>query len=170
MTAEARAWFELAIQRDPRHRPWGFDPTRLTARDDGPAVALSRPVLKASALPPPADRSSPIATRPDSGPRFEEVAERAGVRFRYDPGATPHLFIGDTMGGGVLADERNELSVLERPEALVRTGVSRGGRAPRSALALGSRADLVEGAGRSHSGPPGRGRSRGSNRTPSIEH
>src|SRR5262249_52816041 len=34
-------------------------------------------------------------------PVFEEIAERAHVKFRYECGATPNLFIGDVMGGGV---------------------------------------------------------------------
>ncbi|HZW33109.1 MAG TPA: FG-GAP-like repeat-containing protein [Isosphaeraceae bacterium] len=103
MTAEARDWFELALQRDPRHRspPPGFDPARLAPWDDGPAVALSRPVLKASASPRPLEGTPQMAAQSDSGPRFEDIAPRSGVRFRYECGATPNLFIGDTMGGGV---------------------------------------------------------------------
>jgi hypothetical protein len=38
---------------------------------------------------------------PLPGPRFEDVAERAGLVFRYDAGARGDLFIADTMGGGV---------------------------------------------------------------------
>jgi tetratricopeptide (TPR) repeat protein len=101
MTAEARDWFELALQRDPRHRPSRFDPGHLAPTDEGPAVALSRPVLIASAPPRPPDRSPQMAAQPDSGPRLEEIAEQSGVRFQYESGATPDLFIGDTMGGGV---------------------------------------------------------------------
>ena len=101
MIAESRDWFELAYQRDPRLRPPGFDRAQLAPLDDGPTVALSRPVLRASVSPRPADPSPRVASRPDSGCRFEDVAERAGVRFQYEPGATNRLFIADTMGGGV---------------------------------------------------------------------
>jgi tetratricopeptide (TPR) repeat protein len=101
MTAESRDWFELAYRRDPRLRPPGFDLAQLAPVDDGPTVALSRPVLKASVQPRPTDHSPRPAPRPDSGSRFEDIAERAGVRFQYDAGATSQLFIAETMGGGV---------------------------------------------------------------------
>ena len=55
-----------------------------------------------------------------------------------------------------LADQRDQLPVLERPEALVRAGVSREGRAPGSALALRDGSDLVRCRGRSHPRHPGR--------------
>ena len=101
MIAESRDWVELAYERDPRLRPPGFNRAQLGPVDDGPAMALSRPVLKASVPPRPDDPSPRIATRPDSGCRFEDVAERAGVRFQYESGATSQLFIADMMGGGV---------------------------------------------------------------------
>ncbi len=68
-----------------------------------PPVALSRPVLVSSTRPRPLDRAPQVAHRQDShpGPRFEDIAERAGVRFQYECGATRDLFIADTMGGGV---------------------------------------------------------------------
>jgi tetratricopeptide (TPR) repeat protein len=101
MSAEARDWFDLAVERDPRREIWGSDLAKLSQADDGPAAALSRPILKASSRAPGPDRDPEMAARPESAPRFEDVAERAGVRFRYECGATPNLFIGDTMGGGV---------------------------------------------------------------------
>ena len=33
--------------------------------------------------------------------RYEEVAARSGLAYRYEAGATPNLFLPDTMGGGV---------------------------------------------------------------------
>ena len=101
MTAESCDWFELAYRRDPRLRPPAFGLDQLAAVDDGPTVALSRPVLNASVLPRPTDHSPRMAPGPDSGSRFDDIAERAGVRFQYDSGATSRLFIADTMGGGV---------------------------------------------------------------------
>ena len=102
MTAEAHDWFELAYQRDPRLRPPGFDLAQLAPVDDGPAVALSRPVLKASVLPRPTDHSPRMATRPDSGRRFEDIARASGrpisVRLWCD---APTSSSADTMGGGV---------------------------------------------------------------------
>jgi tetratricopeptide (TPR) repeat protein len=96
---EAHDWFELALLRD-RSRSVEVDLAQLSAADDMPAVALSRPVKKSSAasLPHASLRKEPAALL---GPRFEEVAERAGARFRYECGETAKLFIGDTMGGGV---------------------------------------------------------------------
>lgn len=101
MIAESIDWFELAYERDPRRRPPGFDPTKLAPIDDGPTVALSRPLLKASVPPRSPDRSPRLAPLPGSLIRFEDIAERAGVRFQYNAGATSRLFIADTMGGGV---------------------------------------------------------------------
>jgi tetratricopeptide (TPR) repeat protein len=109
MAAEARDWFELAAGRDPRLNRLGHAISRLPPADEGPAVALSRPVLKASSPSRSTDRPLPTATRPDTGPRLEDVADRIGISFRYDCGATPNLFIGDTMGGGVaLLDYDND--------------------------------------------------------------
>jgi cytochrome c-type biogenesis protein CcmH/NrfG len=100
MTAEARDWFQLAIARDPTQAPQGFDLDRLSAVDNAPAVALSRPVLKASALREP-HQTSRLETPRDRSPRFEDISERARVRFQYECGSTPNLYIADTMGGGV---------------------------------------------------------------------
>ncbi len=101
MIAESRDWLELAYRRDPRLRPPGSDRAQLAEVDDAPTVALSRPVLNAPVPPRLADHSPRIAPRPDSSCRFDDIAQRAGVRFQYDCGATSHLFIADTMGGGV---------------------------------------------------------------------
>ena len=57
MNVEANEWFELAYQRDPRRRPPGFDQAQLAPVDDGPTVALSRPVLKESVQSRPTDYS-----------------------------------------------------------------------------------------------------------------
>ena len=40
MSAEAFDWFQLAIDRQPRHRPSRFDLAQLSPGDDSPAVAL----------------------------------------------------------------------------------------------------------------------------------
>jgi enediyne biosynthesis protein E4 len=78
--------------------PTGLSPTPL---DDGPSVALSRPRLRTAD--PPLALASPVpkARGSHAFPQFEDVARRVGVSYRYDCGATPNLFIGDTMGGGV---------------------------------------------------------------------
>ena len=60
-------------------------------------------MLATTAPPRPVDRTARLATTPanDPGPQFEDIADRAGVRFQYDCGANGNLFIADTMGGGV---------------------------------------------------------------------
>jgi hypothetical protein len=100
--SEAREWFELTIRHDPRRSGFRSKLAQLPLMSDDPPVALSRPVLKSSTPPRPLNRPLAMAhRRPDRGPRFEDIAERAGVRFRYDCGASGKLFMGDTMGGGV---------------------------------------------------------------------
>jgi tetratricopeptide (TPR) repeat protein len=103
MEAEARDWFELAIEQDPRLRLPDMDLSRPSSAVDGAAVALSRPRLRANGERPATatEAVSPDGKRPRSLPRFEEIAASVGLRFQYEPGATPGLFIGDTMGGGV---------------------------------------------------------------------
>jgi tetratricopeptide (TPR) repeat protein len=100
-STEARDWLELAVERGAPRGALESELAAIPARDDGSAVALSRPVLRPSSRPPEPDRGPAIAVRPGAVPRFEDVAERAGVRFLYESGAAPNLFIGDTMGGGV---------------------------------------------------------------------
>jgi tetratricopeptide (TPR) repeat protein len=101
MPLEARAWFELAIQHDSRRSRLSSTLSQLSATADVAPVALRGPVLKSSTLPQPSARSLQTATRHDPGPRFEDIADRSGVRFRYDCGATRDFFLGDIMGGGV---------------------------------------------------------------------
>jgi thioredoxin-like negative regulator of GroEL len=101
MTVEARDWFQLATQRDPRQRELEPELARLSPGVDAPSVSLSHPVLKPSSRAERRDGSPRLAPTPSRGPRLEDVAERAGVRYRYDCGATSNLYIGDTMGGGV---------------------------------------------------------------------
>ena len=101
MTAESTDWFELAYRRDPRLRPPGFDPAQLAPSGRWSDRGALPAVLNASVPPRPADHSPRLAPRPDSACRFDDIAERAGVRFQYDSGATSRLFIADTMGGGV---------------------------------------------------------------------
>jgi tetratricopeptide (TPR) repeat protein len=99
--SEAHDWFELAIRHDPQLAKGLATPAASQTSSDTPSFALSRPILRESkdiATP----EGAPTPSRPvETAPRFEDIAERAGVRFQYDPGDTPKLFIGDTMGGGV---------------------------------------------------------------------
>ena len=103
MPAAAREWFELAIRHDPRSSRLSFEARAATCRgrrsSRGPVPARARSVSPAAAAR--SARQPRCDGRPDSGPRFEDIADRAGVRFQYDCGATGNLFIGDTMGGGV---------------------------------------------------------------------
>jgi tetratricopeptide (TPR) repeat protein len=98
---EAQEWLALAGQGG----SGGWERSTLSASsasgDSGPARALSRPRLRSSTLG--ATPTAPVlaAGLPRAQPRFEDVAQRVGVSYRYESGATPDLFIGDTMGGGV---------------------------------------------------------------------
>ncbi len=110
MIAEARDWFTLAAESNPRlgtaHLDLSGSASASAPVDDGPVGALSRPVLKTSVQPVPTE---PVPTEPGPRPailpdaeiRFEDVALQAGVRFQYEPNETSRLFIADTMGGGV---------------------------------------------------------------------
>jgi tetratricopeptide (TPR) repeat protein len=119
MIAEAGDWITLAVRRNPALKRSGITQGQLPRADDGPALAFSRPVRKGSSdqqqarSPAPTPSNSPFAGGSrELGPpvpRFEDITERAGVRFRYDCGATRNLFIADTMGGGVgLIDYDND--------------------------------------------------------------
>jgi tetratricopeptide (TPR) repeat protein len=103
MLVEARDWFELAAQGDPRASSLATGVARIAPVDVEPAVALSSPVLKAAARSPLKTAVQVDSTRPPPGsqPEFREIATEVGLDHRYEPGATPKLFIGDTMGGGV---------------------------------------------------------------------
>jgi tetratricopeptide (TPR) repeat protein len=101
LAAEARAWLELAVRADPG-RPSARASLAGLADDRRPfPFPLSHPRLgsKSELLAP--GPASVAGTRPAAEPRFEEVASRSGIPFRYESGAKGDLFLGDTMGGGV---------------------------------------------------------------------
>jgi tetratricopeptide (TPR) repeat protein len=103
LPGEARVWFEQALRRDP-HRPrarWGLEQLATTRETPSRSLFLSHPVRLAALPARPGHPSPPAPPRPGAGPRFEDVARRAGIIYRYDCGATGNLFVGDTMGGGV---------------------------------------------------------------------
>ena len=98
LLAEARAFAGHSIR---------LDPTRTSAQ----ALLASLPETPAG--PPPASlrvlATSGPESRPESAPeavdggslRFVDVAEKAGLAFRYNACPTGNLFLADTMGGGV---------------------------------------------------------------------
>ena len=93
--AVERAWFEETIRLDPTRS----DAQMALAQADGQARPSVFPRRIASTV-----RVTVAAAAPSldaEGPSFEEVADRAGLRFRYESGASGNLFIADTMGGGV---------------------------------------------------------------------
>ncbi len=101
MNAEANEWFELAYQRNPRRRPPGFDQARLAPVDDGPTVALSRPVLKESVLSQPADYSPGMVPRTDSGSGSRILLCERESDFNTTQGPRHGSSSGTPMGGGV---------------------------------------------------------------------
>jgi hypothetical protein len=101
MLTEARDWFELARERDPKLSPPVTERAKPGPQEDGPRMALSRPLLKSTTLARPEEVGTRLAVRTGPSIRLDDIAARAGVVFRYECGATPNLFIADTMGGGV---------------------------------------------------------------------
>lgn len=98
---ETRDWLELAARVNPRGDALKLQLAALPAAADGPGTALSNPILRRRSAAAPAVASTAPPVPAGGGPAFEDVAEARGLRFRYDCGETPDLFIADTMGGGV---------------------------------------------------------------------
>lgn len=105
LNAEARAWFENALQVET-----GRDSvrSRLAALGPGPdrlPIALVRPRLVTGVQPGELAgvTAAPVA-RPTTGapPRFVDMARSASLDFTYQSGARGDLFLADTMGGGVI--------------------------------------------------------------------
>jgi tetratricopeptide (TPR) repeat protein len=97
LEAEARAWYREVIKIDPLRREAqaalaGPEPTVPTP------VAPRRKASLASAAPE-APALSPVAGA--GRLKFEDVATRSGLVYRYECGVTPNLYLPDTMGGGV---------------------------------------------------------------------
>jgi tetratricopeptide (TPR) repeat protein len=102
---EARAWFEWALRLDPNRSEVRQRLNDLSRLPDSEPVALARPVKTASATPDLAPETSAAARSGQVGEdrlpvRFEDVAQRSGIRYQYDSGASDRLFLADTMGGG----------------------------------------------------------------------
>ncbi|QDV38638.1 FG-GAP-like repeat-containing protein [Tautonia plasticadhaerens] len=100
LLAEARAWYEHAIGRDPGS-PAASRLAALAGRTDPFPVARSRP--RRVAGPAGADRDRTPGPGPDAPPtaRFEDVAASAGIAYQYDHGPRDEIYLADTMGGGV---------------------------------------------------------------------
>jgi tetratricopeptide (TPR) repeat protein len=102
LAAEARAWFEQALRLDPGRRDARRELASIPVSEEPPPESPQvrrRPSAGVGVGP---VASSAGAEPPEtSGPRFEDVADRSGLRYAYDCGAKGDLFIGDTMGGGV---------------------------------------------------------------------
>jgi len=106
LKAEALAWYEQARAIDPTRPGLQAAVARLSA--DRADLAGPEPlVLRRRAAEPriagaAEEAAAPVAARrPPVRIRFEDVAARSGVAYRYDSAASGDLFIGDTMGGGV---------------------------------------------------------------------
>ena len=101
-TFEARAWWDLAVERDPGRsvdRAEAFD--RLARLDADRADADSLPGLLADLRPMP-DATAPVEdSSPGAPPRFVDVAEEAGLSFSYRSGATADRQLPESMGSGV---------------------------------------------------------------------
>ena len=100
--AEERAWRDLALSND---QTLVDSKARLDQLPKSIDVAdlpmpLGRPFLREHRF---SDKNAVTASSiPERAQvRFEDIAAKAGVDFRYDSGAKGDLFIVDTMGGGV---------------------------------------------------------------------
>jgi tetratricopeptide (TPR) repeat protein len=97
LEAEARAWYGEVIRLDPSRREAQLalaesEPARTT-----PVVPRSKSVV-ATKTP---DRPIESAVETRAALRFEDISARSGLVFQYDSGASPKLYLPDTMGGGV---------------------------------------------------------------------
>jgi tetratricopeptide (TPR) repeat protein len=105
LTAEARAWYDHALMIDPTRPGLQAAIARLATAppiSGGPAPSVPRlRAARAGASAVPGVAAVTTAERPPVRVRFEDVATRSGLTYRYDCAAKGDLFIGDTMGGGV---------------------------------------------------------------------
>ncbi len=96
LMAEARGWFEQSIR---------LDPTRTLAQAELAKIAEPPPstpiALRRKSAGPSTVRIGVAAASSSAMVRFEDIADRAGLAFRYNAWPTGNLFLGDTMGGGV---------------------------------------------------------------------
>lgn len=98
LAAEARGWFQEAVNLDPARSSAQAALARLVVAPEPPPVL---PRLRDRAVATAPGESGAERVGPVAQVRFEDVAGRAGLVFRYDAGATDEKFIADTMGGGV---------------------------------------------------------------------
>lgn len=116
--AEAAAWWRHLLDLDPRNTraKSGLASEANAGKTLRVAVpiALSRPIVKTRDQSPgmPQTAQQAAATndrRPERLAQFDDVAERLGLAFSYNNGASDKLHLADTMGGGVaLLDYDND--------------------------------------------------------------
>ena len=99
MIVEARAWYEEVIRLDPIRTSAQASLARLKSLPDPPLPPhrLTRksasPIRPETAAAPRTDSAGVVA--------LEDIADRSGLSFTYNPHPSGNLFLGDTMGGGV---------------------------------------------------------------------
>jgi tetratricopeptide (TPR) repeat protein len=96
---EARSLWSVAMERSPSNR----EAREALIRLEKTSVARAGPTLAALLAelgPAPAQGAQSVRRLPAS-PAFTDDAEVAGLRFRFDNGATPSRQIPETMSGGV---------------------------------------------------------------------
>jgi tetratricopeptide (TPR) repeat protein len=98
---DARAWFEIALRRDPGDAAAREALGALAPPDPDPTAedraALARTLAEAARRG--GGRGGPASA--GSRPAFEDDAGRAGLAFRYEPGRLKGRRLPETMGGGV---------------------------------------------------------------------
>ncbi|MEJ7638020.1 MAG: FG-GAP-like repeat-containing protein [Singulisphaera sp.] len=151
-TAEARGWWELVGLRD-RGRP---DVLQALDRLGRPRAIRARPTRRMLAdqladLAPDRPTDRPAAGREGTVPTFEDDAERAGLIFLHEDGATPLRQLPETMSGGVGlldydGDERLDVFFVQGGPFPPEPSPSAGDRLFRN-LGDGTFADVTEAAG-----------------------
>lgn len=97
---EARGWYEEVVRLDPTRTSAQASLARLAATPAPPASPAPRLTVRPrGATPAVVAAARPAAA--SAAVHLDDVAERAGLKFRYDAHPSGDLFLGDTMGGGV---------------------------------------------------------------------
>jgi tetratricopeptide (TPR) repeat protein len=97
---QARGWALLTLESDPAHADEARTLLARLHRPEPPADREGRTL--ADLVGEVATRSAIARAHPDAtSPRFVDDADRVGLRFTYDNGASPYHELPETMAGGV---------------------------------------------------------------------
>jgi tetratricopeptide (TPR) repeat protein len=97
---QARGWADVLLSSDPKHAEAKRILARLKASEPPapPSTGLLSDLLKDALPRGAADRMAVASVK---APRFDDDADKVGLRFVYDNGASPYHQLPETMAGGV---------------------------------------------------------------------